>query len=262
MTVARAVHDLSLSVWFGGELAGAVALNGAAGSVSDPTQRNQVSSAGWQRFSPVLLASIASHVISGLVLTSEDRYRLSTQQGFRRGSIIKSGLTAAALGATALQQLHGQRVSRYPNAPVSGATQPSASTPPELAKSQRHLNVLQWMIPALTGSAWIVHSANGELHKGSQQVQGTVARAAQATRVSNLPSGSAFAIPAAALAVFALRKRRSTSSRRPQPVAPVRETSVQTTTVGSPSAGTAPTVDLTTERAPGTVVSSTDGTRS
>jgi len=260
MTVARAVHDLSLSAWFGGQLAGAVALNGAAASVSDPRQRNQVSAAGWARFSPVLLASIASHVISGVVLTSEDRYRLATQQGFRRGYVIKSGLTAAALGASALQTVHGQRAARYPNSPVSGATQPSPSTHPELAKSQRYLNVLQWMVPALTGSAWIVHSANGELHKGSQQVQGTVARAAQVTRVSSLPSGSAFAIPAAALAVIALRKRRSTSSR-PQPVAPVRETSVRTTTVASPSVGTS-SVDVTGERTPGTVVPATDGTRS
>ena len=38
-TVVRSLHDLGLAAWFGGRLAGAVAVKGAAAGVPDPTLR-------------------------------------------------------------------------------------------------------------------------------------------------------------------------------------------------------------------------------
>jgi hypothetical protein len=38
-TVIRSLHDLGLAAWFGGSMAGAVAVNGAAADLPDPTTR-------------------------------------------------------------------------------------------------------------------------------------------------------------------------------------------------------------------------------
>jgi hypothetical protein len=209
---ARIVHDVSLSSWFGGELMGAVGLNGAAAQLSDPRQRSRAANAGWSRFSPLLLSSVAAHLASGVVLVREDKGRLTSQQGFARGSAIKTGLTGAALAGTVYQQVLGQRMARGGDQPVVGATQPGPGTAPEQASAQRQLNVLQFLIPALTGSAWIVHSANGELARPAQQAKGTL------SRVGTLAAGQgrtpllAAAAVAAGSGLLALSRRRSAAA--------------------------------------------------
>lgn len=203
---ARIVHDLSLSSWFGGELMGAVGLNGAAAQLSDPRQRSRAAGAGWRRFSPVLLGSVAAHLVSGSILAKEEKGRLGTQQAFARASAIKTALTGAAVAGTAYQQVLGQRMAKGGDQPVIGATQPSAGTAPEQASAQRQLNVLQFLIPALTGSAWIVHSANGELARAPQQAEGTL------SRVATIASGKTRPLLVAGVAgagLLSLLRRRS-----------------------------------------------------
>ena len=46
-TVIRSLHDVGLAAWFGGSLAGAVGINGAAADVPDRNQRLRVANAGW-----------------------------------------------------------------------------------------------------------------------------------------------------------------------------------------------------------------------
>ncbi len=48
-TVVRTMHDLGLAAWFGGSLAGAVGINGAAADVPDEKLRLVVANAGWAR---------------------------------------------------------------------------------------------------------------------------------------------------------------------------------------------------------------------
>jgi hypothetical protein len=64
-TVVRSLHDLGLAAWFGGTLAGAVAINGAAADVPDREQRLRVANAGWARWTPVNPAAIAAHLVGG-----------------------------------------------------------------------------------------------------------------------------------------------------------------------------------------------------
>ena len=218
---ARIVHDVSLSSWFGGELMGAVGLNGAAAQLSDPRQRSRAANAGWSRFSPLLLSSVAAHLASGVVLVREDKGRLKAQQGFARGSAIKTGLTGAALAGTVYQQVLGQRMARGGDQPVVGATQPGPGTAPEQASAQRQLNVLQFLIPALTGSAWVVHSANGELARPAQQAKGTLSRigtlAAGQGRTPLLAAGAV----AAGSGLLAFSRRGSTATGAPPVPKPV-----------------------------------------
>jgi hypothetical protein len=64
-TLVRNLHDLGLGAWFGGSLAGAVAVNGAAADVPDPNLRLRVANAGWARWTPVNAVAIGAHLIGG-----------------------------------------------------------------------------------------------------------------------------------------------------------------------------------------------------
>ena len=80
-TVVRSLHDLGLAAWFGGSLAGAVGINGAAADVTEPTQRLRVANAGWGRWSPVNLAAVGAHLVGGAGLF----WRTSPGSARRRG---------------------------------------------------------------------------------------------------------------------------------------------------------------------------------
>jgi hypothetical protein len=64
----------------------------------------------------------------------------------------------------------GRTVSARSDVPVEGATTPSADTPPAVTKAQKQLDLLQWVIPALTGALVAVSAFAGE-----QQRPGAVA---------------------------------------------------------------------------------------
>src|SRR4051812_40662199 len=99
-TVLRSMHDAGLAAWFGGSLMGAVGLNGAAAKVDDPKQRLAVSSVGWDRWAPVNLAAIGSHLVGAAGIFVGERGRVAGQRGVGTMSAVKTALTVAALGAT------------------------------------------------------------------------------------------------------------------------------------------------------------------
>src|SRR5688500_5900017 len=109
-TLARTLHDVGLATWFGGSLMGAVGLNGASGEVSDPTDRARVANSGWGRWTPVNAAAIGAHVLGAVQLTRANKGRLISQRGVGSTAALKTGLTAAALGATAYSRVLGQKV--------------------------------------------------------------------------------------------------------------------------------------------------------
>ncbi len=89
-TVVRALHDLGLAAWFGGSLAGAVGINGAAADVPDPTQRLAVASAGWARWTPVNLAAIAAHLAGGAGVLYANKGRVAAQRGVGASTVASS----------------------------------------------------------------------------------------------------------------------------------------------------------------------------
>lgn len=165
-TLARSMHDLGLAVWFGGSLMGAVGLNAAASAANDPEERPALAAAGWMRWAPVSAAAIGVHLIGGLGLIRGNRRRLGVQSSARTNTIIKSALTAGALGATAYSGVLGSAV--YGSAtsstatPAAGATEPSEDTPELTATAQRRLAALQWALPALTGALVVLGARQGE----------------------------------------------------------------------------------------------------
>ena len=175
-TISRSLHDLGLATWFGGSLMGAVGLNGAAADVEEPRQRLRVATAGWNRWTPVNLAGIAAHVVGGAVLLGANKGRVASQQGVAQATVVKTALTGAALAATAWSRALGAKLEAAGEVPVEGGTDPSGDTPEDVAKAQRQLKVLQWVIPALTGAVLVLNARMGEQQRPAQVSGGLLGR--------------------------------------------------------------------------------------
>jgi len=167
-TLSRTAHDLGLAAWFGGTLANAVALNAAAGAVSDAKDAGRVANAGWDRWTPVNAAAIAAHVAGSIGQLYSNKGRLAAQQGVAAMSLLKTLLTVAALGVTAYSRILGKKISDHGAVPLTSGTEPAKNTPPEVAAAQRQLQSLQWVIPALTGTLVGVTSFAGEQQRASE----------------------------------------------------------------------------------------------
>ena len=175
-TLARTMNDLGLAAWFGGSLMGAVGLNGAAGKVTMPGERAKVANAGWAAWTPVNLAAIAAFTVGGLQLTRANKGRLAGQQGVASAASLKAIFSGLAMAATAYSRTLGQKVMNAETPPVEGATEPSPSTPPDVAAAQRQLKFLQWAIPALTGAAIVVDSRLSEQQRPGEVARGVLGR--------------------------------------------------------------------------------------
>ena len=173
-TLAHFLHDAGLAAWFGGSLMGAVGVNGAASDVDDPRQRARVANAGWARWTPVNAVAIGAHLVGGFQLLAANKGRVKTQRGVLANTNAKFALTAAALGATAYSRVLGQKMMAAGDVPVAGSTSSLPTTPPEVAKAQKQLSALQWIIPALTGGILASSALHEEQQKTSQVVAGTI----------------------------------------------------------------------------------------
>jgi hypothetical protein len=184
-TIIRSMHDLGAATWFGGSLMGAVGVNGASKDVKDPTERAKVASAGWARWAPVSAAAIGAHLIGAVGLLRANSDRVRDQKGAGANAVIKTVLTAAALGTTAYSGVLGAKIATEASAepadgeilpsagaaPVEGGTVPSEGTPDKVAKLQQQQRILQWVTPALTGGILILGAQQGEQQRASEQLR-------------------------------------------------------------------------------------------
>jgi len=178
-TVFRALHEVGLAAWFGGTLAGAVALNGAAAQASDPRERLRLANAGWARWAPVNLAAIAAHLVGSTGVGWGNKGRIVAQKGVATSSAAMTGLTVAALAGTAYSRMLGKKLEKAEGQPVEGATEPAPETAEAPAAAQRRLRVCQWVTSGLTGALVVVNALHGEQQRPSQQLPGLLARPAQ-----------------------------------------------------------------------------------
>jgi hypothetical protein len=175
-TIFRSMHDVGLAAWFGGTLANAVALNAAAAEADSSYGTGRVANAGWDRWTPVNAAAIGAHLVGSVGLLGGNRRRLQAQQGVASMSVAKTALTAAALGVTAYSRVLGSRVSAHTHVPAETGTEPTAQTPPDVAKAQKQLAMLQWAVPVVTGALVVISSFAGEQQRASEVHKGLVGR--------------------------------------------------------------------------------------
>jgi hypothetical protein len=144
--------------------------------VAEPKQRLRVANAGWNRWAPVNLAGIAAHLAGGAVLLAANKGRVASQHGVATASTVKTALTGAALGTTAYARVLGKKLQGAGDVPVEGGTTPNPTTPEDVARAQRQLRALQWVIPVLTGAMLVVNARMGEQQRPTQVTGGLVRR--------------------------------------------------------------------------------------
>jgi hypothetical protein len=101
---------------------------------------------------------------------------VASQQGVAQATVVKTALTGAALAATAWSRALGAKLEEAGEVPVEGGTDPSTDTPEDVAKAQRQLKVLQWVIPALTGAVLVLNARMGEQQRPAQVTGGLLGR--------------------------------------------------------------------------------------
>lgn len=177
--LARSLNDVGLAAWFGGSLMGAAGLNEAAAREASTDQSAAVASAGWGRWTPINAAAIASQLTGAGLLTLGNKGRLVQQRGVGTAAGLKLGLTVAALAATGYARVLGKRVEKGRATPAEGGVEPAAGTAPDVAKAQRQLSALQWVIPVLTGGMLVCDSVLGEQQRPTEVASGIFGRLAQ-----------------------------------------------------------------------------------
>ena len=175
-TLLRSMHDLGAAAWFGGNLMGAVGLNGASGVVADPTDRIRTASAGWAAWSPVNLVAIGSHLVGGLGLLAANKARVAAQEGVSESTTLKTAVTVAALGTTLVNGILGAKIAKGVSAPASSGVSPSSTTPSDIASAQRMQRILQWVTPALVGTVIVLGAQQGELQRPVEVKKGILGR--------------------------------------------------------------------------------------
>ena len=173
---SRSLHDVGLAAWFGGTLANAVSLNPAAGQTDRHSEAGRVTNAGWDAWTPVNAAAIGAHLVGAVGQLLGNRNRVAAQQGVAAMTVTKTVLTAAALGVTAYSRVLGRKVSEQADVPVESGTEPAETTPPDVAKAQRQLKVLQWAVPAITGAMIAVTAYAGEQQRPAAVKEGVLQR--------------------------------------------------------------------------------------
>jgi hypothetical protein len=174
--VARSLNDLGTAAWFGGVLMGATAANRAPADIDDEIDRGRIVNGVWRRWTPVNLAAMAAHLIGGALLTVGNRERVVAQRGVASLALAKTAVTAAAIGTAAYSGIVGKRVADAGAVAITDGTTPAAATPPQVATALRQQRVLQWAIPALTGTLIVLNAAQGEQQRPSHALRGVLRR--------------------------------------------------------------------------------------
>jgi hypothetical protein len=210
--LARFAHDLGLAAHFGGSLMGATSLNAAAAELAQPAERSRVSTRGWSRWSPADLGGLALHLAGSGALLARDLPRLKTQDGFRGPTAAKAALTLATVGGAGWSGVLNRRMAAAGPAPVRGATKPSSSTPPEVARTQRQLQVVQWANPLMSGGLIVLSSWLSEQQRTAQTARGVLGRTASGGLTGPVP------LAVLGLGALALLARRRSGGSPPDAV--------------------------------------------
>lgn len=174
--VSRSMHEAGLAVWFGGTLAGAVGFNGGAAAATNSSERTAIADAAWSKWAPINAVAIGAHLLGAVGVTAGNAGRITRQKGVASTSAAKAVLTVAALGATAYARVVGKKIGTLSPASVHGVTEPIDATPPELAAAQQQEKVLQWVLPALTGSLVLLSAYMGEQQRPQAVFSGILHR--------------------------------------------------------------------------------------
>ncbi|MFT7837063.1 hypothetical protein Q5530_13015 [Saccharothrix sp. BKS2] len=170
-TLLHAMHDIGLAAWFGGSLAGAVAVDGAA-DIPDPAMRLEAANDPWARWTPVSALAIGTHLVGGAVLLRANRDLVAGQRWVALQAAAKLVLTGAALAVTGYSGALGRRLHAVDGTAVEGGTTAVTPTSSEVARIQRQLGACRWLIPTLTGAVSVLAALDAERQRPVRRLSG------------------------------------------------------------------------------------------
>lgn len=121
---------------------------------------------------PVNAAAIGAHLLGGGAILYNNRKRAKYQSGVTSNTAAKLAVTGAALGATAYSGALGAKAAQGDGHLAEGATEPSPSTPNDVAPAQEHQRYVRWVLPVLTGTILLLGAQQGEQQRPSQMISG------------------------------------------------------------------------------------------
>jgi len=140
--VAQVAHDVGLAAWLGGAMFGKFAHNPSLRLIASKVERGQVANAAWNGYNVVNAVGLggAAAAYVGARVTelrpsnlSDREQTLATGMDVLMGTAVVTGIANGVLGAA---------LGRHAKVPMETGTQPSATTPPRVARLQRAIGVL------------------------------------------------------------------------------------------------------------------------
>jgi cytochrome b561 len=139
---ARAAHDVGLAVWYGGTVFGKFALNPAVKSIQDETARGQAANAAWAAFHPLGGVGLAAAAVVRFTARQTELQPVNLSPTEKVLATAGDVLMVTSIGLTLASGIFGQRLASKGSVPMESGTQPTAGTPPEVAKLQKSNEVL------------------------------------------------------------------------------------------------------------------------
>jgi uncharacterized membrane protein len=160
-TIVRATHVLTNAAWFGGSLAGAVALNPASRKGDDARERAEIADEGWRRWGPVQGAAVGLHLLSGIAILADNRRRVVGHRPTAAAVVLKTALTLGAVMVSAEAYRSGAELG---DALERAETDPSARD--QARTLTQRMSWLQWATPGATAGLLVLDAYLGEQQRG------------------------------------------------------------------------------------------------
>lgn len=160
-TTVRALHLVTNAAWFGGSLAGAVAVNPAAQEGDTAREQSRIADRGWRSWGPVQGGAIALHLVSGMGILVDNRRRTRLHLPTTVAVVAKTALTGAALAASAAAYRDGARLGQ-----AREASEEDLVARRQAQELTRRMRWLQWATPATTGALLVLDAYLGEQQRG------------------------------------------------------------------------------------------------
>jgi hypothetical protein len=192
----RTLHDVGLATWFGGSVFGSVALPhepsqlpadlrvAPAEKKKDPGSSSDVLSvveaATWLRWQPVLAGAVVTHLVGGAGLLAWNWQRHQHQKGVAATTVVKTAVTAAAIGLTVGAAVDGMRAERLREQAENGDDGPEVRRSRE--RIARRMRVVGPLIPATTGALLVLGAIESEEQQPRSIAEGVVQKALDSAR--------------------------------------------------------------------------------
>lgn len=175
-TPIRTVHDLTQAAWFGGALMGAVSIPAARRAAGDDRRGMRIAEEAWMAWQPISTTAIAAHLIAGAGMSWANKGRLAAQAGATTTTLVKTGLTFAAVATDVWARRLGAELSDATDDRPGGTAQPRPESDERNDTTQRRLRVAQWATVALTGAVIAVGARMGEQQRPRSLARGLADR--------------------------------------------------------------------------------------